>query len=624
MFGITYETWSTICQMYTKLSLGSQKAYLQWFPFSKLSENDINTLCSVEFYKKYIQTGAIVLFNSSMHRSENFLQKSDGSFRDSSLVSPILYLLLQSVGKEIANVYVSNRQKNIEVFYAGNYDHMRAKYKQDYDNFFKCLNADIEKYQYFIKTDLTNFFSNINIDTLLHQVDAVCNKDTCRFTQAQLQLYKELLSYSGGGRFPLIENSIASSYLSTVVYLDMIDQRLCQFIAEKVPSIAEFKFVRYVDDLYILIQSEEPIGYLHQAYNEIRNEYSSILKEYNLALNARKCCFRPTREINDELKKSLYDEFYRGEKATIETLFSGSLLKFLQELWLELFLDSIDIEKYNDLIIKHFSHPDIEFTPNEVFNYYVYENQTELKSPEVVKEISDLVAQDISFISLDPKRLGVMIMGAGNDQAIKNVLSNLFKRYREKKWNSYDTTTAITYLVQSKFQHIDLLKVIETENKNLYDFYEIGCQSSFMRHFRKKRPNAYIKFISFDWKTYFLYFLYRVERSRHNNMSAFGFFKSFFDRMTAHLAFAINLDPKDKSPNYNKYYRDKTVQKVYASIPGSTAIISTAFSLRNSNPVAHASAELVDREDSEAAILQSISDLKKLICDFCITHKLFN
>lgn len=622
MFGITYETWSSVCQMYTKLGSGSQKAYLQWFPFSKLSNTDAETLCSEEFYNKYIQTGAVVLFNSSMHRSENFLQKSDGSFRDSSLVSPILYLLLQCVGKEISNAYTSDRQANIEVFYAGNYDHMRPKYKQDYDDFFKSLNSSIENYQYFIKTDLTNFFSNISIDTLLHQIDTVCNRDSRRFSQVQLQLFKELLSYSGGGRFPLIENSIASSYLATVVYLDIIDQRLCQFIADKIPSITSFKMVRYVDDLYILIQSEKSIEYLHQAYNEIRNEYSSILKEYKLALNANKCCFRPTHEINSELKKSLYDEFYSGEKATIETLFSGSLLKFLQELWVELFLDSIDVEKYNKLVEKHFSHPNVEFTPNEVFNYYVYENQTELKSPEVVKEIADLVDQDISFISLDPKRLGVMIMGTGNDQAIKNVLSNLFKRYRDNKWNSYDTTTAISYLVQSKFQHIDLLKVIENENKNLYVFYEIGCQSSFIRHFKNKHHNTYVEIISNDWKTYYLYFLYRVERSRHNNMSSFGFFKSFFDRMTAHLAFAITLDPSDRKPNYKKYYKDKMVQKVFASVPGSNTIISTAFDLRNANPVAHSSAGLIDRNDSEKAISQSISDLKKLIRDFCTAHSL--
>ena len=36
--------------------------------------------------------------------------------------------------------------------------------------------------------------------------------------------------------------------------------------------------------------------------------------------------------INEELKKSLYDEFYNGEKRNIEDLFEGRLLKFLNDI----------------------------------------------------------------------------------------------------------------------------------------------------------------------------------------------------------------------------------------------------------------------------------------------------
>ena len=50
---------------------------------------------------------------------------------------------------------------------------MRPKYKQDYDDFFKELNASIDEYQYFIKTDITNFFANINVDKLVAQIDKV-------------------------------------------------------------------------------------------------------------------------------------------------------------------------------------------------------------------------------------------------------------------------------------------------------------------------------------------------------------------------------------------------------------------------------------------------------------------
>jgi len=117
-----------------------------------------------------------------MHQSENFLQKSDGSFRDSSLVGPILYLMLQAVGKEIYDQYISVRPYDVSVYYAGNYEHMRPKYKQDYDDFFKELNASIDEYQYFIKTDITNFFANINVDKLVAQIDRVCNSDEVSFS----------------------------------------------------------------------------------------------------------------------------------------------------------------------------------------------------------------------------------------------------------------------------------------------------------------------------------------------------------------------------------------------------------------------------------------------------------
>jgi len=183
LFGVKYDTWKSVCDMYFSLKTGSLKAYLQWFPFTKLTNTDKDVISSEEFYNKYIKTGSFVLFPPAMHQSENFLQKSDGSFRDSSLVGPILYLMLQAVGKEIYDQYVSVRPYDISVYYAGNYEHMRPKYKQDYDDFFKELNASIDEYQYFIKTDITNFFANISVDKLVAQIDKVCNSDEVSFSK---------------------------------------------------------------------------------------------------------------------------------------------------------------------------------------------------------------------------------------------------------------------------------------------------------------------------------------------------------------------------------------------------------------------------------------------------------
>ena len=63
-----------------------------------------------------------------------------------------------------------------------------------------------------------------------------------------------------------------------------MDKTLHEYISKNVTAFSSFRIVRYVDDMYILISSDKPIGYLHDAYNEIRNEYSSILKNYGFII----------------------------------------------------------------------------------------------------------------------------------------------------------------------------------------------------------------------------------------------------------------------------------------------------------------------------------------------------
>ena len=621
MFGVKYDTWKSVCDMYFSLKTGSLKAYLQWFPFTKLTKADKDIISSEDFFNKYIKTGSFVLFPPAMHQSENFLQKSDGSFRDSSLVGPILYLMLQAVGKEIYDQYISVRPYDVSVYYAGNYEHMRPKYKQDYDDFFKELNASIDEYQYFIKTDITNFFANINVDKLVAQIDRVCNSDEVSFSQTQLHLFKELLTYCGNGRFPLIENSVASSFLATVVYLDAIDTSLHNYISNHITVFSDFRIVRYVDDMYILISSDKPIGYLHEAYNDIRNEYSSILKEFGLALNTKKCCLKESKEINQELKKSLYDEYFNGQKHNIEELFSGALQKFLSDLSIELLLDSIDIEKYNELINKHFSSDDIEFTPSEVFNYFVYENEEELQSKPVVEEIVGLVKQSISFINLDPKRLTVMIMKTKEDCAIKGFLNQLFKRNRADKWNSYDTTIAISYLIQSKFQFIDLLNVLSNRHPKLYSYYFHNCRSSFINTLAIRRVNKLREIIASDSKAHYLYFMHLCEMKKENYMAAFAYFKNYFDRVTADMAFVFKPEPRLKKPNYKGFYDERKFISFYADVQNSEAVITKAHKLRNANPLSHSSSELLDDNNTSEELQNSIKALSKLVYDYIDSNK---
>ncbi len=612
MFGISFNTWREICNMYLSLPPGSTKAYLQWFPFTKLSDHDKKELCEETFYNKYIFSGSFVLFPEVMRHSENYIQKSDGSFRNSVLISPLLFLIIQAIGKELSKRYISNRPNKIEVYYAGNYIYSRAKYKKDYDDFFKSINTWSETYPYFIKTDITNFFGNINVNKLIARIDLVCNKQRQIFSQTDLLLLKELLLYCGDGYYPLIENSIASSYMATIIYLDEADCKLYRLIRDKAADVIDFRMIRYVDDLYILFSSSKDYDDLKRTYNVIKNSYSSILKEYGLSLNVGKCKFEKSTEINDDLKRSLYDEYVNGIEHDLEEHFAGSLEDFLNEIYSHICDHGITYEQYDDLLEHYFSSSEIELTATSVYNYFVYENQGELKKPEVSEKLVKIIKEDISFLSIDPKRLSVMVMQCGNDDAVRGMLNQLFIRYRNGVWNSYDTTIAIAYLIQSKFQHLDLLKIIHEKNPNLYAYYEYCCKISFLSQVRDQKWNRYVLCVQNDQKAIFLYFMSLCEKNRNNYLGTYAYYKNFFDRISADMAFLRGID-NGKRPNYKKYYKEENFKKMYDGIANSESILHNAHNLRNRNPLSHASAELIDANTSSSDLTKAESDLDFLI-----------
>ena len=121
----------------------------------------------------------------------------------------------------------------------------------------KTLYSILHRIMDLTKTDISNFFSNINLDVLMRQIDIVCNCNTPQISQIHLRLYKELFAYCGDGKFPLIDNSVVSSYLASVIYLDPIDCKIYQYIEKNISVFTDFRIIRYVDDMYILVSSEK-------------------------------------------------------------------------------------------------------------------------------------------------------------------------------------------------------------------------------------------------------------------------------------------------------------------------------------------------------------------------------
>lgn len=494
---------------------------------------------------------------------------------------------------------------------------MDVMYKKSYDEFYNSINSNKKDFDYYLKTDLSNFFSNINVNILVEKIDGNCNKNGNKISIAssELKVLKDILEYAGFGKFPTIENSVATSFLATNVYLDEIDNYIYDYISKNINEDC-FKMIRYVDDLYILFNSNKINKNTKDFCNELRNQYSSILKKYGLALNNKKFTFTKIESIENELKKSLYSENIDIKDNSLERFPDDSFYQFITRLANILDNDYITIEEYNELINEYFFDENIEYTPIEIFNYFIYSSDIISENKNLSNSICQLIDKDISFISLDPKRLTTLVLKTKNGRAIRSLLNSLFERSRNNHWNTYDTSIAVHYLIQRGFEHPDLINVLGKNESELKNFYYYFCKNSFMKIFKNKKNKVINKLIPIitgkeKKKTYFLYLMYKVEKEKNNTLSEFNLFKNFFDRVTAHLELKYSSEKLNK-PNFKKFYNKQQHCKFYNCIASSEEVLDKAHKIRNSNPLSHSTANLLEKYSTQE-IKSNIENLKKLI-----------
>lgn len=628
MFGIRYDIWKSVCEMYFTQDNDKLKRYLQWFPFSILTEEDKKYISSVKYYNKFIENGSFILCSAAILRTDNFMQKADASFRNSNLVSPILFLLSQAISKEIEERFEQQRISDISVYYSGNLINMQPFYKESYDYFFKEINIEKQNYNYFIKTDIHDFYRNINLNLMFEKIESVLSKNINQIPQYRLNLYKELLKYCGCGRYPMIENNVGFSYLATVVYLEEIDNEFYKFLmnyVNKSDTLSRFKMIRYVDDLYIMIESD--INYISKSdYNEIINALSSIIKKFDLSLNMGKCCMNSIDKIDNALMKSLYDEFVNGIDFEIPDFCESSITSFLEKILDILNYDYLTVKEYNKIIHEVFYIENIEFTPGEVFNFLVYSKQDCFNNKKAEELLLEILKLDISFISFDPRRLTNIILQTESDRVIKLFLKKLFERNKTESWNSCDTAIAINYLLLRKFKNSDLLDIIKKRSGALYIYYTDFCKNSWCMPCCTTKLENFMNVLHNDHKTYYLYLMYLFEMDNKNILAAFAYFKNFFDRVTAHIDFELNKDnvknDKFKKPNYKGFYKEKHFINFYKGIANIEKIITEAHKIRNENPITHSSSNLLNNGKNSQEIKSNIDELKLVLWSFCELKKI--
>lgn len=614
LFGIKYDEWTQVCQMYFSVKKGVKQSYLQFFPFSKLTTNDIKKIKSEDFFKKYIQNGGFLFHKNATLVTDNYILKADNSFRDVKLISEFLFLVLQTIGFTISSKYTQKRPSEISVYYAGSYLETKAYYKKEYNKFYKEINNELSKYKFFIKTDVRSFFSNIDLDKLIEFIDKNCNESRQQIFPIQLFIWKLFFSYCGEGGFPCNENSLAASFLATIVYLEESDIALYNFL-KSVKTVNKFKMIRYVDDLYILIDADFDSITKEQLFNIIYSYYSSILKEYNLSLNYEKCGFFEIEKINEVVKQSLYDEYSKNIKFKISSFYKDDIIFLLDHL-IELSQNKVlSSKEYRQSINSYLTHKDIEFSSLEIFNYFIYNNDSFTLIPGSQDKVIKLFSIDLDILSIDPKLLTVLLLKTKNEILIKSFLNYEFSKYRSGQWTKYDSTVVLNYLLQRNFQHMDLKNCLSKESTDLKVYLDLYCNNSFLITLEDIKRNKISEILQNDWKSCFMYFMYIVEIQHKNYLSAFAYYKTYFDRITAIIE---NPD----NPNYQKFYKEANFKEFYKDIEKSEQILKDAFKMRNDNPLAHAEAKLINEHFTSEKIIKIIENLDYLLISYLEKHDL--
>lgn len=616
MINMEYNTWNNVCEGIFKQSNQTLNKYLQLYPFSILSTEEKEEIKSEEFFNKYIKNGALFRNKLVFDFPRHYIQKSNSSFRNVKLVSPIIHIYLECVGYHVCNAYTRNSSKT-RCYYAGNMLELDFHYKKSYDRFYADINECTQRYQYYYKFDVTNFFDSIDINILFEQI----NKNTKIIDSRTALIYKRILQAIGDGKYPTIEKSCSLSFLATYVYLDLFDSKLEGFLAN-LHGIGDYQLVRYVDDLFVFFNTSD--DKLNEVVSNIKNSVIHNYREINLNLNEQKSNYGVSDNISEELSVALYDHYVNAKEIEISSMFDENNMKeFVDRLHDVAVVRAHNHDLYKEIKDGVFNITDVKYSSDEIFRYLLYYRDAIFNDEELIRKLKGLINEDYKIIKYDTKNLINMILNTRNGDLIRSFLNQIFQN---NNLDSFDITIIINYLILRGFSHEDLLSKLAEYEPDIFNYINYYCKNSFVKSLLNIDNNSYINLIladeydfNKDMKVWYIYFMYCYYRNSNDILEAFSYYKSYFDRVTAHLMHYKDIGKARKGkPNYKMYYKEGPIKKAYKKINlpktiGSIdVLIKTAHDLRNHNPINHSSAEVMDDETLNISELKNIID--KLEC----------
>lgn len=627
MINMEYSIWKNTCESFFDLSNSVKNKYLQLFPFTLLKVSEKEQIISEPFFDTYIKKGALFSDANLFKTPDRYLQKSDSTFRVTNLISPLLYLYILAIGTQVAQEYVSSRNKT-RIYHAGDVKNFSYHYKSSYDNYYLDINESQDYYNYFIKVDLTGFYESISVNELFKKI----NRDNEILDPRTTSIYKNILSMIGDDKYPTIENHASLSYLATEIYLDESDTDIECYL-DSFRILSDFQLVRYVDDLFIFFNCEKED--YNQVLTEIKNKLISIYSKERLSMNEKKFKHGLTEDVEDALKSAAYDFYVNEIKVDFNEYYSSKDLIYFFD-GLTGISNNHTHDSYKAIMERAFKKEGIKYSEEEVLQYFLFYESNLFKNEEVKRKIKELISTNYNILKYSVKELVMAVCHTKDGTIIRQLLNQIFSKHRSSESDIFDETMIVYYLINRNFQHEDLSEVLTTLNPEITRFIKDYCKNSFLKEFEEKNKfnNLYDYFgqkyqlLLEDEIIWFQFFMFNYSEKLGKQLEAYSFLKVFFDRFIAHLMNCCGIDTSgDKNePNIRRYYREGEIIKGLENIGIETIdgesvseIIENAHSLRNESPLNHASSEILEDSNIRYTDLsKSKNDLLRIV-DLCLT-----
>ncbi|MCH5358553.1 AbiA family abortive infection protein [Limosilactobacillus reuteri] len=606
LFGINYNEWKVFVENFLNQDQDYMKNNIYSYPFARITLEEKEWLLSKNFFDSYISSG-LFLNDDELTKYNTVDPKNNGDLRNITLISPIMYLVLITIGGHLAKQN-NNSVDNDWISYAGNYKKGEMNYTSSYKNFSIEVLSLQDSYKYYLKTDIVSFYSTLNMGILFTEIQSNCANESAR----SLMFYRNLLEYFGDGRFPVISDNIGLSYIATEIYLKKFDELLIDKLKEDL-LISNYHILRYVDDLYIAFNCTS------FNYGEVGNHLKRYLQEVasvmNLKLNFQKQSLAETKNISDDVYANIYDYIVNDKDISYSNRYDEQqIINLINELInLQEYPRQEEVEK---ILISVLDDHKYKFYYTEVLNWYIYKNKGIFQNESIIEGLYKLVER-IDILEYYPKQFGRMIINTCNDALIEKYLKKILELFKTSPTPKFIEFLAKEYLLEHNFNHLTLKECIKYNSPKLYQYIKRYCENNSFIPKPKLYKNTYLEKMSNDPILHYLRFMYRCADNESKSLEGFAYYKNYFDRKFAYFLAAMGEDGavRKGKVSFQKSYKIKEIKKSLDNWKNQglnytkedSERLSNIDNLRNENPLNHASSRLLYENN------ETFSELKKHI-----------